>query len=61
MLVNPSNDLGLVIRESITDSEVPRAVLGLTPGQKHTLLTEHYKPSKNFMFPQIFNNGIFSA
>ena len=33
------SDLGLVIRESMTNSEVSTAVLGLTPGQKYTLLT----------------------
>ena len=51
------NDLGLVIREAMTDSEVSRAVLGLTSGQKYTLLTSHYRPEWNFVFPKTFSDG----
>ena len=36
---NILNNLGLVIKESMTDSEVSTSVAGLNAGQKYTLLT----------------------
>ena len=36
------NDLGLILRGTMTDRVVSRAVSGLTPGQNYT---EYYKPS----------------
>ena len=53
------NDLGLILRETMTDSEVSRAISALTPGpgQKYTLLREHYKPSQSFVFPKVYSNG----
>ena len=51
------NDLGLILRESLTVSEVSRAISGLTPGQKYTLLMEHYKPDRSFIFPKVHSNG----
>lgn len=42
---NSVNDLGVILnRESMTVMEVSRAISGLTPGQRYTLLTDHYKP-----------------
>ena len=55
--MNCMNDLGLIIGEAVTDSEVSRAVLGLTSGQKYTLLTSHYRPERNFVFPKTFSDG----
>ena len=51
------NDLGLVIKESMTDSEVSTSVAGVNAGQKYTLLTNHYRPGRNFMFPKTFSDG----
>ena len=51
------NDLGLIFGESMTDSEVSRAISGLTPGQKYSLLTKNYKPGRNFVFPKVHSNG----
>ena len=50
------NDLGLVIKDSIPDSEVSTAVSGLNAGQKYSLLTNHYKPGQNFIFPKTFGD-----
>ena len=51
------NDLGLILRGAMTDNEVSRAILALTPGQKYTLLTDHFKPSQSFIFPILYSNG----
>ena len=50
------NDLGLVIKDSMPDSEVSTAVSGLNAGQKYSLLTNHYKPGQNFIFPKTFGD-----
>ena len=34
------------------DSEVSAAVSGLNAGRKYSLLTNHYRPGQNFMFPK---------
>ena len=47
LIVTISNDLGL-----IPMTEVSRTISGLIPGQKYTLLTEHYKPDHSFWFPK---------
>ena len=41
----------------MTDNEVSRAISALTPGQKYTLLTDHFKPSQSFIFPKVYSNG----
>ena len=51
------NDLGLVIKDLMPDSEVSTAVSDLNAGQKYSLLTNHYRPGRNFMFPKTFSDG----
>ena len=41
----------------MTSDEVSHAVGVLTPGEKYTLLTEHYKPSRMFKFPKVYHSG----
>ena len=41
----------------MTESELSRALLGLTAGQKYTLLTKHYRLGQNYVFPTNFSNG----
>ena len=51
------NDLGFIIKPSMTVNEVCQAVSKLTNGQKYQLLTDHYKPNIGFTFPKAFSNG----
>ena len=51
------NDIGQVIKESMTDSEVSAVVSGLNAGQKYTLLTNHYRPDRNYVFPKTYSDG----
>ena len=37
--------------------EVSTAVSGVIAGQKYSLLTNHYRPGGNFMFPKTFSDG----
>ena len=51
------NDIGLIIQEGMSVKEVSCAVLALSPCQKYSLLTKHFKPDKGFLFPKIYSNG----
>ena len=51
------NDIGLVIQEGMSLEEVSRAVSALSPCQKYSLLTKHFKPDRGFLFPKIYSNG----
>ena len=51
------NDIGQVIKESMTDSEVSAVVSGLNAGQKYTLLTNYYRPDRNYIFPKTYSDG----
>lgn len=51
------NDIGLIIKEGMSVEEVSHAVLALSPSQKYQLLTKHFKPDQQFLFPKIYSNG----
>ena len=51
------NDIGLIIKEGMSVEEVSHAVLALSLSQKYLLLTEHFKPDHQFLFPKIYSNG----
>ena len=55
------NDIGVIIKELMTDSGVSTDVLGLTAGQKYTLLSQHYKPGPNFVFPKVVDSGCYRS
>ena len=55
------NDVGLIIKESMSNDEVSHAVSALSPGQKYAILTEHYVPGKSFSFPKIYNNDCYRS
>ena len=52
-----NNDIGSIVHSSMTSDEGSHAVGALTPGEKYTLLTEHYKSSHMFKFPKVFHSG----
>ena len=37
--------------------EVLHAVSALSPCQKYSLLTKHFKPDRGFLFPKTYSNG----
>ena len=46
------NDLGHIIKPSMTNKEICDAVGKMDSGQKYQLLTEHFKPDVTFNFPR---------
>lgn len=51
------NDIGFIIKPSMSVEEVSDAVNKLTNGKKYKLLQEHYKPGIDFVFPKTFSSG----
>ena len=51
------DDLGFVIKPSMTNEEVCDAISKLENGQKYKLLKDHYKQSVDFNFPKTYNSG----
>ncbi len=50
-------DIGSVIKPGMTADGVTAAVNALSSGEKYKLLTNHFQPSYNFAFPNVFTNG----
>ena len=50
-------DSGQVFNDLMTVAEISKAVSDLSLGEKYTLLTNHYRPSRKFKFPKVFDNG----
>ena len=55
--VSCPNDIGSIMTLSMSTDEVTHSVNSLSDGEKYKLLTDHFQPSSNFLFPNVFSNG----
>ena len=55
------NDLGDILKPSMSSDEICSRIKSLTSIQKYKLLTEHYTPGNSFSFPKVFNNGCYRS
>ena len=51
------NDIGSFIKPSMSVREITDAINNLSNGEKYKLLTDHYKPSSDYVFPRTYSSG----
>ena len=53
----PFNDIGLLINEAMTVSEIENVLLGLKDKDKYNLLRNHFIPDSTYDFPITFSHS----
>ena len=57
LLQSTANDIGRLINDNLSPSEVTQAIGRLLPGEKYAFLKHHAVPSQSHVYPRIYLGG----